>query len=70
MAGAIILAVVMSFSLIACSSGKSSSNIIKGGDILPIASKASDSGEAAVNPDEISITGVLTYIDGDRKSVV
>ncbi len=69
MAGAIILAVVMSFSLIACSSGKSSSNIIKGGDILPIASKASESGEAAANPDEISITGVLTYIDGTSQKM-
>lgn len=63
MAGSLILAVVMSFSLIACSSQSSSSNIIKGGDILPIASKAVDASEAAVNPDEISITGVLTYID-------
>ena len=69
MAGAIILAVVMSFSLIACSSGKSSSNITKGGDILPIASKAVDSGEAAANPDEISITGVLTYIDGTSQKM-
>lgn len=64
--GAVILAVVMSFSLAACSFSRGSdSKITPGSAILPIASKPAQPSEAAVNPNEIALTGVLTYVNRD-----
>lgn len=69
-AGAVILAVVMSFSLVACSfSKKSGSSITPGSAILPIASKAVQQSEAAENPNEIRLTGVFTYIDTNSRKM-
>lgn len=62
--GAVILAVVMSFSLVACSFSRDrGSSITPGSAILPIASKPVQPSESAANPNQIAITGVLTYVD-------
>lgn len=64
--GAVILAVIMSFSLAACSfSKKNDSLITPGSAILPIASKPVQPSESAANPNEIRLTGVLTYVNRD-----
>lgn len=69
-AGSVILAVVMSFLLVACSSSKKSGSLITPGSaILPIASKAVQQSEAAENPNEIRLTGVFTYIDTNSRKM-
>lgn len=69
-AGAVVLAIVMSFSLAACQfSKKDKSAITPGSAILPIASKAQEESGQEVNYDEIRLTGVLTYINTDSKKM-
>lgn len=65
---AVVLSVTMSFLLTACQAGKSNNSagkLIPGNQILPVATKAANSSTEGVslNPGEIALTGVLSYID-------
>lgn len=63
---ALMIAFVMSFSLAGCDfSDSQKSSIIPGSQILSVTKKATESESSKGNPDEIVLTGVLTYIDGN-----